>query len=77
MSDSWVSVAEAAEILGRSPETVRRIVRSGAVDYDWVGARGWYVVRAADVEALITKSRKSGGAGAGSAGTEDRIAKAS
>lgn len=77
MSETWISVAEAARITGRSGETVRRTIHSGAVEAKRVGCRGWWLVAAADVEALITKSRKGADAGEGPAGTEDRIAKAS
>jgi hypothetical protein len=40
-------------------------------------AGGWWLVAAADVEALVTKSRKGADAAGGAAGTEDLIAKAS
>jgi DeoR/GlpR family transcriptional regulator of sugar metabolism len=59
MSHSRVSVAEVARITGRSPETVRRAIRSGALAWERVGDRGWYSVSAADVEALIQKSRSA------------------
>jgi excisionase family DNA binding protein len=77
MSETWIPVAEAAEILGRSSETVRRTIHSGAVEAKRVGDRGWWLVAAADVEALVTKSRKGADAAGGAAGTEDLIAKAS
>jgi hypothetical protein len=73
MSETWISVAEAAEITGRSHETVRRIARSGAVGTKRVGARGWLSVRADDVEALIVKSYKGADAAGVAAGTEDRV----
>ena len=72
MSVTWISVAEAAGITGRSPETMRRIARSGAVGTRRIGARGWLLVDAADVKALvITKSRKSADAAGAAAGTEN------
>jgi hypothetical protein len=78
MSETWINVAEAARITGRSGETVRRTIHSGAVEAKRVGDRGWWLVAAADVRALIiTKSRKGADAADGAAGTEDRIAKAS
>ena len=71
MSDAWISVAEAARITGRSGETVRRTIHSGAVEAKRVGDRGWWLVAAADVEALMTKSRKGADAAVGVAGAED------
>ncbi len=72
MSVTWISVAEAAGITGRSPETMRRIAHSGAVGTRRIGARGWLLVDAADVMALvITKSRKSADAAGVAAGPED------
>ena len=73
MSDAWISVAEAARITGRSSETVRRTIHGGAVEAKRVGARGWWLVAAADVEALmVVKSRSDGADAAGGvAGTED------
>lgn len=77
MNDSRLSVAEAARIVGRSPDTVRRAIQSGALEAERVGARGWYVVRAADVKALIVKSCKGRDAAGGAAGAEDQLAQAS
>lgn len=79
MADTWISVAQAARITGRSSETMRRIAHSGAVGTKRVGARGWLSVKAADVEALMVVKSRSGGADAteGVAGTEDGMAKAS
>ena len=71
MAETWISVAEAARITGRSSETWRRHIHSGAVEAKRVGARGWWSVAAADVEALVTKSRKSADAAGVAAGTED------
>jgi excisionase family DNA binding protein len=76
MSDSRLSVAEAARIVGRSPDTVRRAIQSGALEAERVGVRGWYLVDAADVEALVTKSRAGGDAAGGAAGgSENDLAK--
>ncbi len=78
MSDSaWISTAEAAEILGKSRATALRAVHSGAVDWKRTGSRGWLSVRAADVEALIQKSRKGADAAGVAAGPEDKMLKAS
>ena len=71
MSGTWISVAEAAEIVGRSPETVRCAIRSGAVGYKRREPRGWYLVDAADVKALmVVKSRKGADAAGSAAGSE-------
>ena len=75
MNDSRLSVAEAARIVGRSPDTVRRAIQSGALEAERIGARGWYLVDAADVQALmVKKSRKEhGDAAEDVAGTEDKM----
>jgi excisionase family DNA binding protein len=75
MSDSRLSVAEAAKIVGRSPDTVRRAIQSGALEAERVGSRGWYLVDAADVQALVTKSRKGGDAAGDVAGGNPDLAK--
>jgi hypothetical protein len=79
MSDSRVSVAKAAKIAGRSPETVRRAIRSGELEARRFGPRGWYSVSTADVQALIFKSCPDGADAAGDAagGNQDEIFKAS
>ena len=59
VSEAWIPIAEAAGITGKSPETMRRIARSGAVGSKRVGARGWLLVDAADVAALIVSSPKA------------------
>ena len=72
MGDARVSVAEAARIVGRSPETVRRAIQSGALEAERVGDRGWYSVSTADVRALIVKSHKDAdGAGGVPGGNQD------
>jgi hypothetical protein len=73
LSGPWVPVAEVAEFAGKSPAWVRWICRSGAVGWKRAGARGWYLVDAADVEALMVVKSRSGGADAAedAAGTED------
>ncbi len=77
MSQTWISLAEAAGITGRSPETMRRIARSGAVGTKRVGARGWYLVDAADVQALmVVKSRSDGADAAGRAAGPEDLARA-
>lgn len=75
MGVSWIRVAAAAEISGMSREWVRCAINSGAVGYKRREPRGWYLVDAADVQALmVVKSRTDSGDAAGVvAGTEDRI----
>ena len=77
MSGPWVPVAEAAEFAGKSPEWVRWAIRRGAVGFKRAGARGWYLVDAADVQALmVVKSRKDGdAAGAVAGGDRDLVRK--
>ncbi len=58
VDDTRVSVAEAAKIVGKSPETIRRAIASGALAAERVGARGWWLVDPADVAALIVTSPK-------------------
>lgn len=73
-----MSVAVAAKRAGKSPETVRRAIRSGALEARRFGARGWYSVSAADLESFIWKSHADrADAAEGAAGTEDEIRKAS
>jgi hypothetical protein len=63
-----MSVAEAAEIWGKSPETVRNAIRSGAVGSKRTKPRGWYMVNAADVKALVVvKTRRTADAADGAA----------
>jgi excisionase family DNA binding protein len=76
MTETWISVAEAARITGRSAETVRRTIHGGAVEAKRVGDRGWWLVAAADVEALITKSCKGTDAAGGAAGGNQDLTKA-
>lgn len=76
MSGSWISVAEAARIVDKSPETVRRAVRRGAVGYKRAGVRGWLSVKAADVQALmVVKSRTDCADAAGDAAGSEGLAK--
>jgi len=78
MNGSRVSVAKAAEIAGRSQAAVRHAIRSGALEAERFGPRGWYSVSAADLESFIWKSRADRADAAGvAAGTEDEIARAS
>lgn len=72
MSETWIPVARAAEITGRSPEWVRCAIYSGAVGYKRREPRGWYLVDAADVEALmVVKSRTRADAAGDAAGPEN------
>lgn len=75
MSETWISVAEAAEIWGLSAESVRRAAHLGEVGYRRKAPRGRFSVKAADVEALmVVKSRADrGDAAEDVAGSEDYL----
>ena len=49
-------MSEAARSVGRSPETVRRAVRSGELAATRFGERGWWVIDEADLRAFVVKS---------------------
>ena len=52
MSD-WISMKEASELLGVTPNTVRSLIRRGVLPaYEIKGVRGFQIKRA-DVEGLI------------------------
>jgi excisionase family DNA binding protein len=56
--DGKITVEEAAAILGRHPETIRRAVRTGALPDGRTKARGRHRIRRGDLEALAApKSR--------------------
>jgi excisionase family DNA binding protein len=65
---SGLSVSEAARVVRKSPETVRRAVRSGALRASRFGERGWYEIDEADLRAFVVKSGKGGASEAGSSG---------
>jgi len=73
MNGSRVSVAKAAEIAGRSQAAVRHAIRSGALEAERFGPRGWYSVSAADLESFIWKSRadRADAAGVAAGGNQD------
>lgn len=73
MSETWISTAEASEIWGLSPGSVRRAVRLGEVGYRRKGTRGRLSVKADDVhELMVVKSRSDDADAAGvAAGTDD------
>jgi excisionase family DNA binding protein len=50
--DGQITVEEAAAILGRHPETIRRAVRTGALPDGRTKARGRHRIRRGDLEAL-------------------------
>ncbi len=54
MSNSqWITIKEACELLGVTPNTVRKLIRSGVLPaFETKGVRGFQIKRA-DVEALI------------------------
>lgn len=52
-------LTEAAKYLDVHPETLRRWVREGRVDYARLGPRGDLRFRVADLDALLTGSQSS------------------
>lgn len=60
MTDTWISVAEAARRAESSAETVRRAIYSGMVGWKRRGPRGRYLVNAADIEALTVVKLREG-----------------
>jgi excisionase family DNA binding protein len=50
----WISMKEPSELLGVTPNTVRRLIRDGVLPaFEIKGVRG-YQLKRADVETLIT-----------------------
>ena len=66
MDGSRLSVAEAARVVGRSPETVRRAVRLCELRATRFGQRGWYEIDEADLRAFVVRSGGDAGGVAGS-----------
>ena len=59
----WLSVTEAADLIGYHPQTVRDLVRDGRVTARRFGRRAWQIERASllsYVEAMRRQGRKSG-----------------
>lgn len=56
-TETLIGTAEAAQILGKTPRTVQRMVASGALTpvTTLPGATGAHLFKAADVEALIER----------------------
>jgi excisionase family DNA binding protein len=59
VSDQWLTVAQAAEIVQVHPETLRAWLRSGRIPATLLSRRAGYRIRASDLEAFL-----SGGASA-------------
>jgi excisionase family DNA binding protein len=59
VSERWLTVAQAAEILQIHPETLREWLRSGRIPATLLSRRAGYRIRASDLEAFL-----SGGASA-------------
>jgi excisionase family DNA binding protein len=52
--NEWISMKETSELLGLTPNTVRRLIRDGVLPaYEIKGVRG-YQIKRTDVEGLIT-----------------------
>jgi len=57
--DGKITVEEAAAILGRHPETVRRAVRTSALPDGRTNARGRHRIRRGDLEALAAPNSRT------------------
>ncbi len=57
--DGQITVEEAAAILGRHPETIRRAVRTGALPDGRTKARGRHRIRRGDLEALAAPNSRT------------------
>ncbi len=57
--DGEITVEEAATILGRHPETIRRAVRTGALPDGRTKARGRHRIRRGDLEALAAPNSRT------------------
>lgn len=58
VSDQWLTVAQAADILQIHPETLREWLRAGRIPATLLSRRAGYRIRASDLEAFL-----SGGTG--------------
>jgi len=57
--DGQLTVEEAAAVLGRHPETIRRAVRKGALPDGRTNARGRHRIRRGDLEALAAPNSRT------------------
>jgi excisionase family DNA binding protein len=55
ISDQWLTVAQAADILQIHPETLREWLRSGRIPATLLSRRAGYRIRASDLEAFLSR----------------------
>lgn len=70
MNDQWLSVRDVAQVLNKSEPTVRRAIGRGDLPAYTFGERG-YSVAPSDLQAFISKRRKSADVAGVAAGTEN------
>jgi excisionase family DNA binding protein len=54
VSDQWLTVAQAADILQVHPETLREWLRGGRIPATLLSRRAGYRIRAGDLEAFLS-----------------------
>lgn len=54
VSDQWLTVAQAADILQVHPETLREWLRAGRIPATRISRRAGYRIRARDLEAFLS-----------------------
>jgi excisionase family DNA binding protein len=54
VSEQWLTVAQAAEILQVHPETLREWLRAGRIPATLLSRRAGYRIRASDLEAFLS-----------------------
>lgn len=52
MPSRLLSVSQAAELLGRDPSTIRRLINAGTIPAERIGARSFYI-RESDLKKII------------------------
>jgi excisionase family DNA binding protein len=73
MKDEWLTVAEVAATLRLHPDTIRRLLRRGALKGSYIGGRGGYRIAAAHVEAFMAAAKpRRRGSGKAQGGPEER-----
>ena len=57
--DSWISVAAAKRMLGKSHTQIYRYIDAGKIRTKRVGTLGWKMVSREDVEAMMSEKQHS------------------
>lgn len=55
VSERWLTVAQAAEVLQVHPETLREWLRTGRIPGTLLSRRAGYRIRASDLEAVLSR----------------------